>query len=163
MSAIVRFGAILGAGILLLSAPTSGFFLTKIFLEASASSRWPHVEGILEKSEVKDISLGPRRRYEADVLYSYHVAGVAYQGNRVRMSDGEVDQREAIEDLLKDLVVGNRVAVYYDPKRKSQSVLRPGAGFQEWFLLLVPVGIFVWGVITMRRALAIKTCNTNTK
>ena len=154
MSPIVRFGVLFGAGIVLLSTPISGFFLTRIFLEARASAGWPHVEGTLEKAEVKEIGLGLPRRYGADVLYSYQVSGVNYRGKRVRISDGEADRREAIEDKLRGLVAGEPVTVYYDPERKSKSVLQPGVGFQEWFLLGIPVVMFAIGAFGIRRALA---------
>ena len=151
MSPIVRFGVLLGGGIALLTGPVSGFFLTRIFLEAQASAQWPHVQGILEKAEVKDVGLPLHPRYQADVEYSYRVDGVAYHGHRIRASDGEVEYREAVEDELKGLIAGQPVSVYFDPERKSRCVLRIGARYQEWALLLVPVGIFVWGILIIRK------------
>jgi hypothetical protein len=154
MSPIVRFGKLLGGVIAVLGAPIAGFFLTRIFLEARASSSWPHADGIVERAEVKDINLGIKHRYRADVLYSYRVEGVAYHGSRIRASDGEVDQREGIESDLTGLKVGAPVAVYYNPVKRSESVLQPGVRTQEWIVLFIPVIMFALGVLAIRKGLA---------
>ena len=104
----------------------------------------------MEKAQVKDVSLGIKHRYSADVVYSYQVDGVAFHGTRIRASDGEVDQRDGIERDLAGLTVGAPVAVYYNPNRKSLSLLRPGAGTQEWVSLFVPVLLFAIGVLAIK-------------
>ncbi len=135
-SPIVRFGLGLIAFFLVLGAPISGFFLTRIVVQALASTDWPSVNGLVNKAEVGVNDVG---RYYADVSYTYDVDGQSFTGTRVRMSDGEYENRDGAALTIQNLQVGMRLPVHYDPDDPAESVLRPGAGYQEYALLLVPV------------------------
>lgn len=142
-SPVVRFGMGLAAGLFILSGPVSGYFLTKILLQSRASASWPSTEGVIAKAQVSDLGM---RRYAADVSYTYTVEGHALSGSRIRVSDGESESRDAIAQELKGLTVGQAVPVYYDPANPHDSVLRPGARFQEYAILVVPLGLLAIGV-----------------
>ena len=47
--------------------------------------------------------------------------------------------------------MGQRIAVYYELHDPSESVLEPGAGYQEYALLGVPVILLVMGTILLIR------------
>jgi hypothetical protein len=138
-SPLVRFGLGLVAFLLILGAPVSGYFFTKIFLEARATANWPSVKGMLTKARVAEIGFG---RYHADVAYSYRVGPNDYTGSRVRLSDGEYDVRDGAAQAIDGLTAGRPVSVFYNPSNPQQSVLRSGVGFQEYALLFVPVPMF---------------------
>ncbi len=142
-SPIVRFALGLAAFVLIFSAPVSGYFLTKIFLEARATTRWPSVTGILTKARVAEVGVG---HYRADVAYSYHVGGNDFIGSRVRASDSEYDIRDGAVEAIHGLTVGCPVSVFYSPSNPRQSVLRPGVGFEEYAPLFVPVLMLGIGV-----------------
>ena len=142
-SPIVRFGIGLGAFICVVSAPISGYFLTRIFLEAQASSAWPSVMGTLTKAQVGEKSVG---RYFADVAYSYRVGTSEFTGFRVRASHGEYDIRDGAVQEIRGLTPGQQIAVFYDPANPRSAVLQPGAGFQEYTLLFVPLIMCGMGV-----------------
>ena len=146
-SPIVRFGFGLAAFFFVIGGPLSGYFLTKIFLEARASANWPSVAGTLTKAEVRDTGVG---RYCADVAYLYRVGANEFTGSRIRASDGEYNFRDGAVQALGALKVGQIVPVYYNPAEPRQSVLRPGAGFQEYILLLVPIVMFAIGIWAYR-------------
>ena len=150
-SPIVRFGIFLGSAIFVLSSLVSGYFLTNIFLEAKAAEGWPHTEGKLERVE---IVMASARWYHSDVAYRYNVQGRAYVGTRIRTSDGKYNERESVEREVWGLRVGEAVRVFYNPENPKKSVLRTGAGFQEYGLLCIPlimlsVGLF--GVYYLRK------------
>jgi hypothetical protein len=142
-SPIVRFGFGLAALIFVIGGPISGYFLGRIFLEAKASSAWPSVLGTITKAQVGETEV---RRYFADVAYSYRVDGREFMGSRIRASDGEYKIRDGAVQAIGDLKVGQQAPVYYSPANPRQSMLQAGPGFQEYALLLVPVGMLVVGL-----------------
>lgn len=126
-------------------APICGYFLTQIFLEARASADWPSTDGNFTRVEIREVA----GRYSSDVSYAYAVNGRNYVGTRVRASDGEIPDRRAVERELAGFAVGQRVRVYYDPADPSRSLLRVGAGLQEYVLLVVPVLMLGGGVLVL--------------
>ena len=146
-SPIVRFGFGLGAFFLLIGGPISGYFLGRIFLEAKVSSTWPSVTGTITRAQVGETGVG---RYVADVAYSYRVGDREFTGSRIRTSDGEYRIRDGAVQAIDGLTVGRQLPVHYDPVNPRHSVLQAGAGFQEYVLLLIPVGMFVVGLWRFR-------------
>ena len=146
-SPIVRVGAAMSAFFLIIGAPISGYFLGRIFLEARASSSWPSVIGSITKSQVVKKA---GSRYFPDIAYSYQINGRAFTGTRIRASHGEFDRREAADQVIDGLGVGQEVSVYHDPIHPEQSVLQPGADFREYVLLCVPIGMLVAGLWLVR-------------
>jgi Protein of unknown function (DUF3592) len=150
-SPIIRLRWIIVAIAFTVAAPVSGFFLTRIFLEARASAHWPAVPGVVTHAEV--VPIGEiKRKYRTEVSYQYAVAGVDRQGSRIRTSDGEWDSLDAARSALGTLATDARVMVYYDPADPSRSVLEAGVGFQETALLIVPIfmlaiGVFAWWLL----------------
>ncbi len=141
-SPIVRFGFALAATFCVFGSPVMGFFLTRIFLEAKASARWPTAAGMLQKVEVRETAVN---RYYADVEYTFSVAGCEYTGRRISASDGEYNIRDGAVQAIQGLRVGEAVAIYYNPSDPHQCVINAGAGFVEYFLLCLPVAIFAFG------------------
>src|SRR5688572_26282110 len=90
-SPIVRFGFAIAAFFCVVGGPISGYFLTKIFLEARASASWPSVSGTVTRAQVGNTGVG---RYFADVGYTYRVGEDEFTGSKVRASDGEYNARD---------------------------------------------------------------------
>ena len=125
----------------------SGFFLGRIFLEAKASAAWPAVVGTVTRAEVGETAVG---HYFADVAYAYRVGDTEFTGSRIRASDGESNIRDGAVQAIGDLKVGKQLSVFYNPSNPRKALLEPGAGFQEYMLLLVPAGMFVVGLWAFR-------------
>lgn len=143
-SPFVRFGIALSAIAFIIAAPVSGYFLTRMFIDARVSASWPSVMGTLIRADTKT---SPGGKYSADVRYNYRVDGRDFVGSKVRLSDGNYKQRESVERMIRDLAPGQPVPVFYNPADPSIAVLQTGAGFQEYALLFVPVlmlGVGVW-------------------
>lgn len=143
-SSIVRFGRVLAAVALIFTAPVSGYFFARMFLDARASANWPFVDGSLTKAEVGTTSVG---RYFPDVAYSYRVGDRDFVGSTVRFSDGEYRDRNAAAQAISGLSVAQSVKVFYDPADPSRTVLQTGAGFQEYALLCIPLIMLGIGVL----------------
>lgn len=142
-SPIVRFGMALGCTIIILASLPPDYFLTKIFIEAKASTHWPHTYGSIEKAKLVKDSVG---RFRSEVLYRYEVEGAKHIGTRVRTSDGEYDEMRSVEDELVGLTPGGTIPVYYDPDEPNKSALRTGVSFQEYALLCIPFIMLGMGI-----------------
>jgi hypothetical protein len=148
LSPIRRFGLALGAFLFILSAPISGYFLLKIFVDARASESWPTVMGKLTKAQVIPAGVG---RFRAVVAYSYRVGAIDFNGSKIHASDGEFEFRDGAAQEIRGLIVGQPVTVFYNPSDPRQSLLRAGAGFQEYALLFVPIVMLGVGVVLFWR------------
>jgi hypothetical protein len=148
-SPITRLGVALGATFLILGSFISGFVLLRIVMEARATEKWPTVDGRLSRARIAEVGVG---RYRADVAYDYEVNGQNYTGSRVRTSDGEYDARDGAAQAIQGLQAGQPVTVYYKPADPATSVLRAGAGFQEYALIAVPGIMFAMGCFAFLRA-----------
>src|SRR5688572_9044768 len=146
-SPIVRVGFGIAAFFCVIGGPISGYFLGNIFLEARASATWPSVSGTITKAQVGTTGVG---RYFADVSYTYRVGGDDLTGSKVRASHGEYNVRDGAVQAIRGLSVGQSVPVFYNPSDPGQAVLRPGAGFQEYALLFVPLVMFGFGIWSFR-------------
>jgi hypothetical protein len=141
-SPILAFGSWLGAIACVIGRPISGYFQFQFYLTARESGAWPNVPGQIIKADVGTTIVG---RSYADLSYSYKVGGREFTGHRIRASDGEYGSRDGAVRAIQGLAPGQRVAVYFDPDELARSVLRPGAGSQEYIQLLVSVVMFSLG------------------
>jgi hypothetical protein len=97
-----------------------------------ASPDWPWVMGVIEVSHVRPKDENPaepqhtKLDWTLEVRYSYSVAGVRYQGRRLKaFTSQHLTQAEAIA-ALQPFPVGAQVKVYHDPRDPASSVLVPG-------------------------------------
>ncbi len=143
---IVRFGFVVTGFFCMAGSPISGYFLTRIFLDARASASWPSVTGTVTKAQVGSAGLA---RYVVDVSYTYRVGDNDFTGSRVRVSDGEYDRRDSVVQEIRGLSAGQTVLVFYKPSDPRQALLKVGAGFQEYALLFIPLLMFGFGLSSL--------------
>jgi hypothetical protein len=109
------------------------------------SKTWPSVSGKI--SSVKELESGgnPRRRdLYWSVDYAYVVGQAALSGTRVcygANNEFEVGKGE--------YTLGQSISVYYDPKRPSRGILRPGYLGQSRDRRWWGFGLIVFGVLTL--------------
>jgi Protein of unknown function (DUF3592) len=149
-SPIVSFGHRFGAIVLVISGSISGYFLFQKCLSARATGAWPSVSGLITKAEVGTRGVSS---YYADVSYSYEVGGREFTGHRIDRSNFGYSARDGAEQAIQGLAPGQWVAVHFDPSDPAQSVLRPGAGAQDYLLLLVPILSLFIGLAGIRSLL----------
>ncbi len=138
---IIAVGCVAGA-------PVSGYFLTKIFLEARASANWPSVTGTLTRTQVLEGELG---RYYTDISYTYNIGNDQFIGTRIRTSDGQYNVHNGEVQAIAGLIEGNTVTVYYNPSDPAQSVLKNGVSPEEYVLLFIPLVMLGFGVLIFWR------------
>jgi hypothetical protein len=149
VSPILRIGWTIGGLFLLAGGPISGYFLGNMVLEARRSATWPVVPGVVQDAHVEDRSALNHGAFYAVLAYTYRVGSNDFAGSRIRASDGELPTAESASSELVGLSVGTPVTVYYDPVAPESSVLKPGARWQEYALLMVPVVMFCLGLLAL--------------
>lgn len=153
-SPIVRFGLWFGSIFAMLSGSVSGSLLLNIALKARATGAWPSVPGVITRA---DVDRRAASSYYADVSYLYEVGGREFTGHRIRTSDFGYNSRDAVVQTMQGLAPGQRVAVHFDPGDPAQSVLQPGAGSQEYMLLVVPAVVLTTGIAMLSSLLRHRT------
>jgi hypothetical protein len=148
-----RLGFGLWAVLGIVSGLMSGYFIIGDFVTAWASTTWPSVRGTVLEARVVKTGMG---HFFADVAYSYRVQGTERKGGVVRTSGHTYDSQGAAQEEIDGLVVGQPVVVYYNPQDPSQAVLRPGASFRQYVLLVLPFTVFGWGAYNF-----LKLCQTH--
>lgn len=110
------------------------------FVPAVRSGGWPATEGV-----VTSASYEPGRGRDggrAVITYRYRVAGKEYESDRVRV--GRVENAWRVKRLLIDRhPAGWPIPVRYDPKDPAIAALYVGAGWFDWVIPLMALGV-VW-------------------
>ncbi len=96
---------------------------------------WPQTEGVIQlahidhstRTEWREIGDSRRRydytEYELRVSYAYEVDSIPYEGRRIRILQQKTRSLNSAEALFDRFAPGTTVAVFYDPKAPSESVL----------------------------------------
>ncbi len=80
---------------------------------------WPQTAGTVISSTVQVSARAGHRDEHPLVFYAYQVAGVVYQGNRVRRSGNGLAAAATVDRYP----AGSPVVVYYDPSNPGHSAL----------------------------------------
>ena len=114
-------GVFVVAGLVLLWAGTAEW------RRARASASWSTAPGVVEKSYVTI----HRRTRHVHIVYSYEVQATSYRSNRVAFGSYSP---AAGRRWLRQYPVGASVAVYFDPRDPSTSVLEPRPVEGNWVM-----------------------------
>ncbi|MDP3441963.1 MAG: DUF3592 domain-containing protein [Ignavibacteria bacterium] len=111
------------------------------------SGCWPTVKGVVLNNEVSGHrssgNKGSKTTYQASVDYKYEVGGKKYFNNTISYKGADASYLGAMREQQK-YPVNSEVAVYYNPKNTQQSVLDPGMGKMNLFLIVLP--LVVWSM-----------------
>jgi hypothetical protein len=138
-----KLNPIAGATIcLIISIPilVFGYFFTK---HAKESVSWPTVKGTIVRSEFT--RKNGEDSYLVHIEYEYNLANQIHRGKRMTYkSDNSSRGSGSARFEVDRYPVGKSVEVYYDPRKSSRCVLRPGADKVNGFMIL-GLGFFLWG------------------
>lgn len=104
---------------------------------ARASVNWPQATGTVIEASVT----GRRRRRRARFEYSYTVEGQVFTSRQGGYLTGFFSNQA--KDLARELSPGDRVHVYYDPRRPSEAVLITGYSRARFALAIVVMLVFM--------------------
>jgi|WetSurMetagenome_2_1015567.scaffolds.fasta_scaffold329436_2 hypothetical protein len=131
---------------------TIGAFLVLLnsflILRAYLSNKWTLVTGIIEKSNVEDVTLSNEsvHSYKLRISYSYSVEGKTYVSSRVFFGDRILSSFKAWFHMIAlKYSPGSNVQVYYKPTNPKLSVLEPGIKYELFIALFSGVILVVLG------------------
>ncbi len=144
-----KWGMYLLAIVLIAMSSASGVLLYRSSYEASASRRWPTVEGRVIKSEWIQ-HRGKGCPYTINFSYGYKVGLQPLIGNTFRFG-GECYYAE-VSYITSNYPVGSEVVVHYDPNNPGNSVIVPGSMSPNASLglYLCPIAIILGIVLIVR-------------
>lgn len=125
-----------------------------ILQDAKASASWPKAQSVITESRVRhsrDSDGG--NSYQPKISYEYSVKNLNYKNQTIKFGENSYSNHSDAEYYVSRYPIGQRVSVFYDPKRPDKSVLEPGvtsgsyivigigALFVAISLIMVPLGI----------------------
>ena len=117
---------------------------------ARRSGRWPGVDGLIIKSQVKlqdvstDGNLDPLP--SANIVYLYAVAGRPYQGHRVTL--GPI-QLWSVKRMVTRYPKGMVCRVFHHPRQPARAVLLHGLRAGHWVLPLLGLSFVLIGLFAI--------------
>ena len=109
------------------------------YVLASASKRWPRVEGPVIRAWVERVD-DEYAYYSPRVEYQYTIDGDAHRSSRLWVTGDKSMRRGRAEAIASEYQAGDAVDVWYDPGKPSRATLRPG-GAGRWLVMLVVVSV----------------------
>lgn len=107
-----------------------------IVRDAGASASWPHVEGVVTRSEVtRSSDSSGVDSYSPRITYRYPAGSRYQEGYTIKFGENSYNSRRRAESIAARYPVGRKVAVYYDPGRPGKSVLEPGVTGGSYIVL----------------------------
>jgi hypothetical protein len=126
------------------------YFGYQRYQESKASETWPVASGTVVSSEVTRYRDGDDILYRADVAYEYVVNETNYTGDKIALSEMNVNtsRPESAQKIADRYPVGQQVEVHYDPADPGKAVLETGVKIGVWMqlgggILFVLIGLGV--------------------
>mgnify|MGYP003384001576 CR=1 FL=1 len=127
-------------------------FTSRNLVRAIKSLGWPQSTGEIQKSGVKEVTvggnttdMGAHSAIQVNYQYSYIVNGRSYRSQRVTMSDKVVKTGRTLSSLSKQFKTGQDVRVYYNPNNPSYSVLKKGPDIYCFTVIVTPALMLALG------------------
>lgn len=102
-----------------------------IMFKSLRTNRWPMTEGVIESAQIQANHSDEGRSYCPKVTYTYHVAGIAYDGTKIAIGQMSSSSDYA-QGVLDRYPVGRKVTVHYSPTDPAEAVLEPGIHGGTW-------------------------------
>jgi hypothetical protein len=110
---------------------------------------WPATDGVIQSAHVQSHSGSDGRTYSAVVTYTYSVAGVSYEGDKI--SIGQISSSSAYAQRILDRYpVGKEVLVHYSPTDPAVVVLETGVHGGTWLCFGIGTAFVLSGVMFLR-------------
>jgi hypothetical protein len=128
------------------------FVIGRNILHGLNSRNWPITEGKVVHSGVQahhstDDEGDTSTTYGASIQYEYSVSGQEIQGTRRSFTDMRTNSVRRAEQILARYPQDSSVKVYHHPDEPSLSVLEPGVEWWMYALMLIVLGLLVFGIL----------------
>ena len=110
-------------------------WVIRLFWTALSSRHWPLAQGRVISMEMDVTHLENEDLYTPRLTYRYRVDGKDYEGRRIDLtSQRKFYTQSAANAALEDYRQDRAVAVYYNPNRPTDSLLKPGVSMATWVI-----------------------------
>jgi hypothetical protein len=128
------------------------FLIVRNIVHGLNSRNWPTTEGRVVHSGVQvhhstDDEGDTSTTYGASIQYEFNVSGQEIQGTRRSFTEMRTNSVRRAEQILARYPQGSSVTVYHHPDKPSLSVLEPGIKWWIYALMIIVLGLLVFGVI----------------
>ncbi len=128
------------------------FLIVRNIVHGLNSRNWPMAEGKVVHSGVQahqstDDEGDTSTTYGASIQYEYSVSGQEIQGTRRSFTEMRTNSIRRAEQILARYPQDSSVTVYHHPDNPSISVLEPGVKWWIYALMIIVLGLLVFGVI----------------
>jgi hypothetical protein len=115
-----------------------------IIARARQTLRWPHVEGIIEESNLSSAKddLLPH------IVFRYTVAEQTYR-QPMEFAGDITPSQEFAKSYVEKYPVGRKTQVYYQPDNPRRATLEPGLGRGDWLVFAIGLGSLIFGVVLL--------------
>jgi len=137
----VLFAAFFAAGIASIGA--GAWYLA----QGNATRAWPHTQGLVLSSRVRQTDDRDDPGYYAEIRYEYSVKGKTYKSHKILFVEEVYAERATAQKLVTRYAAHKQARVYYNAKRPAESVLEPGGN--NSFIAFIVLGACALGVCVL--------------
>ncbi len=129
--------------VLIALSPGALVWSVRRLMDNAKSRNWPTVKGEITKSQAWQYryTRSGSKFYVPRLTYQYNVDGKIYTGGPLIFGKTGLPT-----EVLKPYPPGRAITVYYAPHDPRQNMLRPGNKARDYLVLLVPLGLLVYGL-----------------
>ncbi len=117
-----------------------------LFVQGLESRKWPSVEGRVVYSRLTRRG----KHLNAEIEYTYEVDGQKFSNDKITVESLIHLNTRSAKKLARMYRSGQTVPVYYDPKKHSRSVLKPGPGIEITVILAVSIFLYIFGLLALK-------------
>ncbi|MCP1338315.1 DUF3592 domain-containing protein [Idiomarina sp. M1R2S28] len=129
-------------------------YLASIVITGLKTNDWPNVTGFIISSSEKRIN-HDKERYILEVSYKYTVEGETYESDKVANFNAMLTRSEK-DKLLERYKAGEKVRVYFDPKKHSTAYLLKGLDEVVFILFAASLGLMLFSGLNLVRLIRSK-------
>jgi len=117
------------------------------------SKTWPTTEATVVSTEVEE-----KHEYDEDgdkhvyyyprIHYDYRVEGQFYNGFKYKLLEASMSKRKAYE-IISNFMTGDKLTVYYNPEKPTESVLQPGEQKYLYVFLVIGIGLTAFSLVKL--------------
>lgn len=105
-------------------------------IKSLRTTSWPVTEGVITATHIASHSGEHGSTYSPKVAYTYRVAGVSYDGDKIAIGQMSSSSDYA-RKVLQRYLVGQKIAVHYSPTNPAEAVLETGIHGGAWIAIAV--------------------------
>ena len=119
-------------------------------IKSIRTNDWPVTDGVIQSARQKSHpDKDGSTTYSAEITYTYEVAGVKYDGDKIAIGQMS-SSSEYVQGVLGRYPVGGKVSVHYSATNPTDAVLETGIHGGTWICFVVGTVFTLFGVMFLQ-------------